>query len=216
MLYVRFALMAGLVPAAAVTRLVCADITRFLDDGRLGLAGQHPRPAVIYQLGAGTAAAGAIMAAPAAAVPAIGIFAGVAASLATIDNTTGILPSRIVFPTIAGGLLMAFLGHGAVDARASAIGAGWAWLVLALTGTIVGLAAGPRAALGFGRGDWNLAAAIGAWLGLLPTLAGFVAAMVLMTAMAAWRNSRAPAPFGPAFCAFSVLFFLSDVFGALQ
>lgn len=216
MLPAKLLLTATTLPVAFAGRLICADITRFLDHGTIRLHGHEARPMLTLQIAGAVATAAAILASPAHAILPVTLFSGIAALIAAIDHTTGIIPDRLVYPAIAGGALMAATGHSAVGLQDALIGAAGIWLVIAATSSLALLAGGGRPVGGLARGDWKLGAAIGAWLGLLPALAAFIVALSVSALLAAVRGGRVPAPFAPAFCLAALFFLVSDVFGAYR
>ena len=139
-------------------------------------------------------------AAHAAALVAITVFLAVLTVLGGIDLRTGRLPDRIVLPALWTGLLLnagtvlttpadAILGAAAGYLALRALSAAWSWW---------------RPGAAMGRGDFKMAAMIGAWLGLgaLPValLLAFAGGTLAILPLLATGRCRAGqhVPFGPA------------------
>ncbi len=140
---------------------------------------------------------------PAAALRAIASagFVGSLLLLGVIDFRTRRLPDRIVIPTLWAGLVLN-AGYGAFATPAQAIlGAAGGYLALWSLAFAYRLR---RSGAAFGRGDFKLAAMIGAWLGMqaLPAvlLAAFVSGTCAVLPQLLLGRARLDqaVPFGPA------------------
>lgn len=134
---------------------------------------------------------------------------------ALVDADTMLLPDCITLPLLWAGLAASAMGAGFVGPKAAILGAaagyGALWGVFHLFRLLTGKE-------GFGRGDFKLLAAIGAWMGPGAILPVFLMSGILggiFGAIAA-RNGR-PFPFGPAIAAASgiALFFPGAVSAAM-
>ncbi|MDP6689060.1 MAG: A24 family peptidase [Alphaproteobacteria bacterium] len=119
--------------------------------------------------------------------------------IACIDLDRLMIPDVLSLPAIWLGLAASAMGIGIVP-KDAIIGAVCGYGVLALINSIYALLTQRQ---GIGRGDWKLAAVIGAWLGpqgltislMGAFLLGSLAGLVLMAAFAQGR--RTAVPFGP-------------------
>ena len=120
-------------------------------------------------------------------------------TLSLIDLDHFLLPDALTLPAIWIGLFINSFELLA-SARDAILGAACGWVVLAAINTVYKFISNRD---GIGQGDWKLAAAIGAWLGLNGLLTAFLIAFlfgaivgVLLLAVH-FRNRRTAIPFGP-------------------
>jgi len=142
---------------------------------------------VVWQLGPGWAAAGALA-----------LTWGLIA-LAAIDLDTQLLPDAITLPLLWLGLLLS-LGGWLTDSRSAILGATAGYLVLWSMFQLFRLLTGKE---GIGYGDFKLLALLGAWLGwqhlpqilVLSALAGALVGSFLI--LARGHDRQVPIPYGP-------------------
>jgi len=120
-------------------------------------------------------------------------------ALSLIDFDILLLPDALTLPAIWVGLFINSFEL-LVPAREAILGAVCGWVTLATINTVYKIISSRE---GVGQGDWKLAAAIGAWLGLNGLLTAFLIAFLfgaivgVFLLVVCFRNRRAPIPFGP-------------------
>ena len=191
------------IPATILAgRLICRDITAFLDRGviRLDFKGDGIS-SPWFEAGMGLIGAVAILSAPTDGTAMTrALFVGWFGLIAIIDHRHGIVPDRLVFPALGMGLILAAGGLAVVTPIAAIVGAAGSWIgITALRGLAARLIP-TRRPTGLGDGDVKLAAALGAWLGLLPGLAAFAIAAALLATVRASLGAPRGQVFAPAFC----------------
>jgi leader peptidase (prepilin peptidase)/N-methyltransferase len=120
-------------------------------------------------------------------------------ALSLIDLDHFLLPDVMTLSAIWIGLFInAF--ELLVPAREAILGAACGWVILAAINTVYKLISNRD---GIGQGDWKLAAAIGAWLGLNGLLSTVLIAFLfgaivgILLLVVSFRNRRTHVPFGP-------------------
>jgi leader peptidase (prepilin peptidase)/N-methyltransferase len=193
------------VPATILaSRLICRDITAFVDRGAIPLDWKGCADAATpFEVGTGLAGAVLILAGPTdAMVITWALFVASFAPIAIVDHRYGLVPDRLVLPALWAGLILAAAGWGCVMSPGAIVGAAGGWVSIAAVRCLAARIFPNRRPPQLGAGDVKLAAALGAWLGLLPALAAFAGAVVVATAAALFGDTRRPRPqaFAPAFC----------------
>ena len=127
-------------------------------------------------------------------------FATMLLALALIDADTMLLPDSLTLPLMWAGILLASAGVINLSLEQSVWGAALGYAVLWLVQTVFGAVTGKQ---GMGEGDYQLLAALGAWLGWMALPAVVLVASVsgvLLALLWSWRGSLQagqPMPFGP-------------------
>jgi len=213
MLILKSLLAISIAPVTYLARAMCGDIESLVKTGRFSLDGPHPRPTSKLQFLIGGSGAAAIAISPPLLAAPVALFAYVAVLISIIDQTTGLIPNRLIYPALAAGLFVSAAQSGVVSLESSIIGALGTFAVVASTSLLSVAISGPRTAT-LGMGDWKLGATIGAWLGLMPSLAAFVAALATCIGVMTWQRRRlVMVPFAPTFCFYALFFALSDILG---
>lgn len=125
--------------------------------------------------------------------------AGVFLTIAATDAIELRIPDRLSLPLVAGGVVLAAVGVWPVGILPAVVGAA-ALYALGAVFSAVGRKTGVGAVV-FGRGDWKLLAATGAWLGLgtgalIAAVGLFLSATLLLAAARSDRAATAMIPFG--------------------
>ena len=140
------------------------------------------------------------------------LFCGGLLTLARIDLQTGLLPDVLTQALLWSGLLFQLSG-GWISLSASVAGAAGGYGLLWLIFTVYKWKTGRE---GMGHGDFKLAAALGAWLGLmaLPALLLYASVSGAFIGIVLQRFWRLPAscaiPFGPFLVAAGILVLFCD------
>ena len=199
-------------------RLICRDISAFLDRGLIRLKSLGETTSSPWIEG-GTALAGtlAILSASTDGMAiSAALLVGWFGLIAIIDHCHGVIPDRLVRPALWVGLTLAACGLSAVTPAAAIAGAGGAWTGIAALRVLAAQVLPNRRPPQLGDGDVKLAAALGAWLGLWPALSAFAIAAALLAIFAAVRGTPRTQAFAPAFCLTALCLFVLQPFSSFD